>query len=298
MRYKSLIPTISSLLIFQTSVSLAIEDTYIPSETFMNPVSTAQLSHCLYGVLTCAGSTYHAAIDYSRHGDRTIVASNSGIVSRVESLNSGDHGMGNNIIVRHELVNGDTIYSSYSHLSSISSGVTEGKIVRRGETIGEMGGSGYGKSDYWGTHLHFEIKDSNVSGAPTHPAQYWGYVPANPDGYGYNNPNSYIGNSNIVEPLDSGKAVLHSISKGKWRYYSINTSASKAIIELSSLSNDVDLYVKVGSKPTMSSYLCRPYLGGSSSETCTINLNSSTTIYIGIDGYEASHYSIQATLFN
>lgn len=50
-------------------------------------------------------------------------------------------------------------------------------------------------------------------------------------------------------------------------------------------SGDADLFVKFGSKPTTSSYDCRPYIGGNN-ESCTLT-NGSGTYYIMINGYSA-----------
>jgi hypothetical protein len=47
---------------------------------------------------------------------------------------------------------------------------------------------------------------------------------------------------------------------------------------------DADLYVKVGSAPTLSSYDCRPYIGGSA-ETCTVTLVAPSKIFAKVIGY-------------
>ncbi len=49
---------------------------------------------------------------------------------------------------------------------------------------------------------------------------------------------------------------------------------------------DADLYVRAGSAPSMSSYDCRPYLGGSQ-ESCTITLTAPANIYVMVYGYDA-----------
>ena len=49
---------------------------------------------------------------------------------------------------------------------------------------------------------------------------------------------------------------------------------------------DADLYVKLGSQPTSSSYTCRPYLSGST-ETCTISNPGAGTWYACSYGYSA-----------
>ncbi|HET7307038.1 MAG TPA: pre-peptidase C-terminal domain-containing protein [Gammaproteobacteria bacterium] len=51
-------------------------------------------------------------------------------------------------------------------------------------------------------------------------------------------------------------------------------------------SGDVDLYVKFGSQPTLSSYDCRPYLNGNS-ESCTFASPQAGTWYVMLHGYQS-----------
>ncbi|MGA1869572.1 MAG: NBR1-Ig-like domain-containing protein [bacterium] len=170
--------------------------------TFGHPASTYQIEDCLYNTLTCANNTeYHTGIDYSGNGTHDIVASNEGTIVYVEYMSSNDHGMGNNIIIEHILLGNKKIYSLYAHLKSIEVGIAIGNKVYKGEKIGVMGGSGYGKQDNWDVHLHFEIKDASVTDNPSGTGLYWGYTPSNPDNYGYHNPNDYIGKISI-SPID------------------------------------------------------------------------------------------------
>lgn len=50
---------------------------------------------------------------------------------------------------------------------------------------------------------------------------------------------------------------------------------------------DADLYIKVGSEPTMSSYDCRPYKAGSN-ETCEVTLAQPAPIGVMVNGYSSS----------
>lgn len=47
---------------------------------------------------------------------------------------------------------------------------------------------------------------------------------------------------------------------------------------------DADLYVRVGSEPTLEAYDCRPYLNGSE-EVCEISLDASATLFAMVHGY-------------
>jgi len=168
---------------------------------FGHPALTYQLSHCSYNVKTCASATkYHSGVDYSKNGNRDIVSTNDGKIVRIEHMNSNDHGMGNNVIIEHILENGAKIYSLYAHLASIASTIHEGDSINKGVKIGVMGGSGYGTTDYYGIHLHFEIKDQPITKNPSGLGLYWGYMPSNPDSYGYHDPNAFINIESVQSP--------------------------------------------------------------------------------------------------
>lgn len=166
--------------------------------TFSAPTKTAANGNCLYGSTNCAKpGYYHTAIDYTYSSSYpTAYAAADGKVVKVEKMSSGDHGMGNNVIIEHTLSNCNKVYSTYSHLASINGAMVYGATVKRGQSVGVIGGSGYGSSTYWGRHLHFEIKQRPVSGTPwsyngTCTSGCWGYTRYWPDNYGYNNPRSF-----------------------------------------------------------------------------------------------------------
>jgi peptidoglycan/xylan/chitin deacetylase (PgdA/CDA1 family) len=98
--------------------------------------------------------------------------------------------------------------------------------------------------------------------------------------------------------LTSGESQAGSVAQGEWAYYRIDASAldSQVMIELTNLSADVDLYVQAGSQPTLSNYHCRPYLGGTNAETCTLSNSAATTWFIGVHGYRAGSFSVKATV--
>ena len=50
---------------------------------------------------------------------------------------------------------------------------------------------------------------------------------------------------------------------------------------------DADLYVRIGSAPTTTSFDCRPYKNGSN-ETCSVTLPSASTIYVMVRGWAQS----------
>jgi murein DD-endopeptidase MepM/ murein hydrolase activator NlpD len=173
--------------------------------TFALPTSTSPFSNCGYNVKTCANKTkYHTGIDYrgSSSGTTPAKASNYGIVARVENMSINDCGMGNNIILEHELSSGGKIYTSYSHLASFAAGLRMGDFVLKGQTLGIVGRSGNGNANAWDdTHVHFEVKTKGVPGNPSGSGSYCGYTPGNPTDYGYKNPQLYLGTESVKPPV-------------------------------------------------------------------------------------------------
>lgn len=182
------------------------------ADVFIPPATSNISSGCNYGNKPCASqSSYHDGIDFSGNGDKIVRATNHGRVHKIVRNGGGDHGMGNTVILEHFTTDGQRVCSSYSHLKSIDDEVYE-KYKKRythqewltvGARIGEMGGTGYGQEQYWVTHLHFEMKSDCTLGAPTNPDSYWGYTPNYPSGYGYLDPNAYIGNKYADNPYNS-----------------------------------------------------------------------------------------------
>jgi len=57
---------------------------------------------------------------------------------------------------------------------------------------------------------------------------------------------------------------------------------------------DTDLYVRLGAVPTTSSYTCKSD-GSTSTETCTISVAANGDVYVLLNGYTASSYTLKAT---
>jgi serine protease len=64
----------------------------------------------------------------------------------------------------------------------------------------------------------------------------------------------------------------------------VPAGSSNLTFSMSGGSGDADLYVKFGSAPTDTSYVCRPYLSGNN-ETCTIAAPSTGTYYVRVKAY-------------
>lgn len=98
--------------------------------------------------------------------------------------------------------------------------------------------------------------------------------------------------------LVSGLPQSASVEQGEWLFYSISTAANDVTLEvkLDGLSSDVDLYVRKGDDPTLSTYNCRPYAGQTNAETCTFQSPGAATWFIGVHGFTAGSFSINASI--
>ncbi len=164
----------------------------------------------------------HAGVDFSPNpnaNDLSVYSIATGTVARIVRNGDGDAGLGNTVIIAHNL-NNTTRYALYGHLSHISDTLQTGSVVEAGEVIGLVGNTGYG-CDYWriGTdgcdqsstepdiHLHLEIKTDPVltapisdvctlpSGKQTHCV---GYTSHNPTQFGYEDPIPVLYSSGVL----------------------------------------------------------------------------------------------------
>ena len=102
---------------------------------------------------------FHTGIDIGGPNGGAIAASNDGRV-----IYAGWYGgYGKVVILDHGVVNGQPITTLYGHMSAIN--VSNGQNVKKGQTIGREGSTGYST----GPHCHFEVR---VNGKPTNPLSY------------------------------------------------------------------------------------------------------------------------------
>lgn len=136
------------------------------SQGWLWPVKDNKCVYSPYNV----GSSYlqakrggtHRGIDISLNKDLTVHASKAGKVTEVSntcthvSYGSDDScggGYGNYVVITHN----DGTNSMYAHLKKNSIRVSENDEVKQGKIIGITGSSGRS----YGTHLHFEIRDTD-----------------------------------------------------------------------------------------------------------------------------------------
>ena len=89
--------------------------------------------------------------------------------------------------------------------------------------------------------------------------------------------------------LDNGVALTGLAgSKGSNHYYSVQVpaGASNLLISIAGGNGDADLYVRAASRPTASSYDCRPFRAGNG-ESCSIPVPVAGTYHVMLIGYSA-----------
>ncbi|MGE0550989.1 MAG: PPC domain-containing protein [Kofleriaceae bacterium] len=96
--------------------------------------------------------------------------------------------------------------------------------------------------------------------------------------------NTYTpGPSGPVEAWE-GLKVTFPVAQYEMKQFSTPIIEAGRYLFAMSGTNDADLYVRVGSEPTLSKYDCRPYKVGST-ETCEITIARPTQIFVGVRGF-------------
>ena len=89
-------------------------------------------------------------------------------------------------------------------------------------------------------------------------------------------------------PVLSNLVPITAISgaSGSQQFWKITVPTGRPSLDItiSGGTGDADLYLRSGTKPTTSAYLCRPYLNGNS-ETCHVNSPQSGDWFVMIRGY-------------
>jgi vibriolysin len=75
---------------------------------------------------------------------------------------------------------------------------------------------------------------------------------------------------------------------GNFKFWKIDVPASQTSLKITIAggTGDADLYLQATNKPTLTSYVCRPYVSGNS-ETCTITNPAAGTYWVGLNAYTA-----------
>jgi len=96
--------------------------------------------------------------------------------------------------------------------------------------------------------------------------------------------------------LISGVSVSGTVTQSEMKYYKIPALFGQDIegrIDL--LTDDSDIYIKKGSKPTTQSYDCRSTNGQTIADSCSVTVLNDEDVFIGVLGYRASDYRLTVT---
>jgi hypothetical protein len=133
------------------------------------------------------------------------------------------------------------------------------------------------------------------------------YINGNSETCTFNNPsagtwyimlNGYAAYSNVslkaTYAVDTTTALSNNVpvtglsgATSSQTFFKITVPAGQTslVVNISGGTGDADLYVRKGSKPTTSTYDCRPYLNGNN-ETCTFSSPAAADYYIMLRGYQ------------
>ncbi|MEM1178020.1 MAG: PPC domain-containing protein [Acidobacteriota bacterium] len=85
------------------------------------------------------------------------------------------------------------------------------------------------------------------------------------------------------------QGAVHSLTQqGAWRHFIYEPqSLGTVTVTVSGAAQDVDLHVRRGGLPDATTFDCRPFTGGSASETCTLDVDGQESLGIAINGFDA-----------
>jgi murein DD-endopeptidase MepM/ murein hydrolase activator NlpD len=110
---------------------------------------------------------FHPILRYTKLHTGTDFAGGGGAVRAADDgrviMTAVSGAYGNLTVVDHGVVDGERVTTAYAHQARVL--VAEGDVVRKGETIGVIGSTGYST----GPHLHFEVRED---GAVVDPGRY------------------------------------------------------------------------------------------------------------------------------
>jgi murein DD-endopeptidase MepM/ murein hydrolase activator NlpD len=88
-----------------------------------------------------------------------VLAIADGVVTQIGEPSGA---LGVHVVIQHT-IDGETVFSTYSHMGLGTMHLALGQVVTRGEVVGNVGSTG----ESTGPHLHFQILDAG--GTPINP---------------------------------------------------------------------------------------------------------------------------------
>ena len=149
------------------------QENTVSSQNFVEPLKSQYTITSAYGTRvhpTTGEVKKHTGIDLAgtHHAEVVSVADGEVTYAGVQK------GFGNSVEIKH-IVNGETIYSFYAHLSRID--VQKGQKVKQSQTIGLEGGdpqTDQNVGNSTGHHLHFELRKASGYGNDIDPTSVFG----------------------------------------------------------------------------------------------------------------------------
>ena len=88
-------------------------------------------------------------------------------------------------------------------------------------------------------------------------------------------------------PYSSNLPAGEGESVWKYFYFDVPAGTTALTVTLDNLSDDADLYLRFNAKPDLSSFDCRPYVGGNTAETCKPSNPAAGRWWIGVVNFVA-----------
>ncbi len=169
--------------------------------------------HSGWGDSAHSGQKGHNGIDLATPTGTPVYAAAAG---KFYKDGSNSHDRGYYVVIEHPIGDNLSYYSTYQHLNSFNTDLSDGQSVKAGDLIGYSGGSGAGS----GVHLHFGIVIGNsgkgISGVDTYElwgsSNPWATSPAQTQGRIVNNPADNLPTSTAgatLEAIKTHKGSVH-----------------------------------------------------------------------------------------